>query len=67
VIGGGDWAADQIVPGANSWTRRTDRLSQPGRHPALAACAERLSGYLCLAERHSTGMSLVDGFNFGAP
>ncbi|MFM7393750.1 MAG: hypothetical protein ACKO22_05165 [Cyanobium sp.] len=26
-----------------------------------------LSGYLCLAERHSTGMSLADGFNFGAP
>lgn len=68
VIGGGDWAADRIVPDA----MRALAAGQPiaVRHPAATRpwqhVLEPLGGYLLLAERLSQGpSSLASAFNFG--
>lgn len=40
VIGGGDWAADRIVPDcARAWSGQGSGNPQPARHPSVAACA----------------------------
>jgi len=68
VIGGGDWAADRLVP---------DILQAFGAgHPALIRnphairpwqhVLEPLCGYLTLAERlHTDGQAFAEAFNFG--
>ena len=75
VIGGGDWAADRIVPDAmralslgQAIGVRTPNATRPWQH-----VLEPLSGYLCLAERLSghraapgtDSADLACGFNFG--
>jgi CDP-glucose 4,6-dehydratase len=68
VIGGGDWAADRLVPDAmRAFTEgrpleiRNPRAIRPWQH-----VLEPLSGYLLLAERlYSEGSGWAAGWNFG--
>ena len=67
VIGGGDWAADRIVPDAMRALGcgipirvRNPHATRPWQH-----VLEPLSGYLSLAERLTADPSLADAFNFG--
>jgi CDP-glucose 4,6-dehydratase len=48
VIGGGDWAADRLIPDILKAfeRRRAGAHPQPARHAALAACAGAAGGYL---------------------
>lgn len=67
VIGGGDWAADRIVPDAlrafskneNVVIRYPDAI-RPWQH-----VLEPLSGYLLLAEKVYTDNAYCDSWNFG--
>jgi CDP-glucose 4,6-dehydratase len=68
VIGGGDWAADRLVPDI----LRAFELDQPVviRNPHATRpwqhVLEPLSGYLCLAEQlHTQGQAFAEGWNFG--
>jgi CDP-glucose 4,6-dehydratase len=67
VIGGGDWAADRIVPDAMRALGRGEPIGV--RNPAATRpwqhVLEPLGGYLLLAERLSADPSLADVFNFG--
>jgi CDP-glucose 4,6-dehydratase len=67
VIGGGDWAADRIVPDAMRALGRGEPIGV--RNPAATRpwqhVLEPLGGYLLLAERLSADPSLADAFNFG--
>ena len=68
VIGGGDWAADRLVPDAmRAFSRgkpleiRNPKAIRPWQH-----VLEPLSGYLLLAERlFSEGARWAGGWNFG--
>lgn len=68
VIGGGDWAADRIVPDAmralaagSPIAVRNPAATRPWQH-----VLEPLGGYLLLAERLSQGeTNLATAFNFG--
>lgn len=68
VIGGGDWAADRLVPDAmRAFTRglpveiRNPAAVRPWQH-----VLEPLSGYLLLAERlYAEGNRWAEGWNFG--
>lgn len=68
VIGGGDWAADRLVPDmiksfivGNPVTIRNPQAIRPWQH-----VLEPLSGYLCLAEGlFSQGSVCGGGWNFG--
>ena len=68
VIGGGDWAADRLVPDIlSSFTRgqpvviRSPRAIRPWQH-----VLEPLRGYLTLAERlYTDGANFAEAFNFG--
>jgi CDP-glucose 4,6-dehydratase len=67
VIGGGDWAADRIVPDAmralaagQPIAVRNPSATRPWQH-----VLEPLGGYLLLAERLSADASLAEAFNFG--
>ncbi|AIT22508.1 CDP-glucose 4,6-dehydratase [Burkholderia thailandensis E254] len=68
VIGGGDWAADRLVPdvlGAFACGRpaviRHPRAVRPWQH-----VLDSLSGYLRLAERlHGEGQAWAEAWNFG--
>jgi CDP-glucose 4,6-dehydratase len=67
VIGGGDWAADRLVPDfIRSVTRgekliiRSPNATRPWQH-----VLEPLSGYLALAERLHADLAFGDGWNFG--
>lgn len=70
VIGGGDWAADRIVPDCvRSWSQgdavelRSPHSTRPWQH-----VLEPLSGYLCLAATLSQQGELHgEPFNFGPP
>jgi CDP-glucose 4,6-dehydratase len=68
VIGGGDWAADRLVPdilkafasGKPAFIRNPDAI-RPWQH-----VLEPLRGYLTLAERlHTDGQAFAEAFNFG--
>jgi len=68
VIGGGDWAADRLVPdmlrafecGAPV-VIRNPLATRPWQH-----VLEPLAGYLMLAERlHADGQAVAEGWNFG--
>jgi CDP-glucose 4,6-dehydratase len=68
VIGGGDWAADRLVPDIlRSFEQnqpvviRNPHATRPWQH-----VLEPLSGYLMLAERlYKDGQSFAEGWNFG--
>jgi len=68
VIGGGDWAANRLVPDAmraflagEELVLRNPHAVRPWQH-----VLEPLSGYLCLAERLCRdGVRHADGWNFG--
>lgn len=67
VIGGGDWAADRIVPdcmralaAGESIVVRNPNATRPWQH-----VLEPLSGYLWLAARLRADRSLAEAFNFG--
>ena len=70
VIGGGDWAADRVVPDCvRAWSQnsaidvRRPSATRPWQH-----VLESLSGYLSLAARASTDATLHgEAFNFGPP
>ena len=67
VIGGGDWAADRIVPDGMRALGRGEPIGV--RNPAATRpwqhVLEPLGGYLVLAERLSADPSLAEAFNFG--
>jgi CDP-glucose 4,6-dehydratase len=68
VIGGGDWAADRLVPDIlrafeqnQPVVIRNPQATRPWQH-----VLEPLSGYLCLAEQlYTQGQALAEGWNFG--
>ncbi|MEE4239795.1 MAG: CDP-glucose 4,6-dehydratase, partial [Anderseniella sp.] len=68
VIGGGDWAADRLVPdflraldAGQTLTIRSPLATRPWQH-----VLEPLSGYLILAERLFTeGQGFAEAWNFG--
>jgi CDP-glucose 4,6-dehydratase len=69
VIGGGDWAADRLVPdilrafeGGRAVTLRNPHSTRPWQH-----VLEPLSGYLALAQclAKDDGQSWAEGWNFG--
>lgn len=68
VIGGGDWAADRLVPDIlRAFEKslpvviRNPRATRPWQH-----VLEPLSGYLLLAERlYEDGHAFAEGWNFG--
>lgn len=68
VIGGGDWAADRLVPDCIRAFFRQERiiLRNPGAIRPWQHVLEPLSGYLALAERlcHD-GEGFAEGWNFG--
>jgi CDP-glucose 4,6-dehydratase len=69
VIGGGDWAADRIVPDAVRAlaSGETIALRNPGSIRAWQHVLEPLSGYLTLAAKmlSSEDATLCSGWNFG--
>ena len=68
VIGGGDWAADRLIPdflramdAAETLNIRSPQSTRPWQH-----VLEPLSGYLTLAERlYADGQTFAEGWNFG--
>lgn len=67
VIGGGDWAADRLVPDVLRAFADGERVRV--RHPAATRpwqhVLEPLSGYLTLAERLVSDSALTGAWNFG--
>lgn len=68
VIGGGDWAADRLIP---DFLRAMDAgtpitIRSPGAVRPWQHVLEPLSGYLTLAEKmHQEGGAFAEGWNFG--
>ena len=67
VIGGGDWAADRLVPDAmrafasgQELVLRNPRATRPWQH-----VLEPLSGYLRVAEGMYVGEAIAEAWNFG--
>jgi CDP-glucose 4,6-dehydratase len=68
VIGGGDWAADRLIPdflraidAGRTLTIRSPNATRPWQH-----VLDPLSGYLMLAERLTTeGQAFAEAWNFG--
>lgn len=68
VIGGGDWAADRLIPDflraldtGQTLTIRSPRATRPWQH-----VLEPLSGYLTLAEKlYAEGQGFAEAWNFG--
>lgn len=67
VIGGGDWAADRLIPDAiRAWSAgRTLELRNPDAVRPWQHVLEPLHGYLTLAERLWSEPELAASFNFG--
>jgi CDP-glucose 4,6-dehydratase len=67
VIGGGDFAADRIVPDAfrAMVSGRPLSVRHPGAVRPWQHVLEPLRGYLLLAESGLTGCALHDAYNFG--
>jgi CDP-glucose 4,6-dehydratase len=67
VIGGGDWAADRLVP--DLMRAAHSRIPVPVRSPRAVRAWQHvlnpLSGYLVLAEHLWNGPEFADGWNFG--
>jgi len=67
VIGGGDWAADRLIPDAiRAWS---SNQSIEVRHPASIRpwqhVLEPLKGYIILAQQLASSSELASAFNFG--
>jgi CDP-glucose 4,6-dehydratase len=70
VIGGGDWAADRIVPDAVRAlaAQQPVRVRNPGATRPWQHVLEPLSGYLLLAQQLLTAATPpCEAFNFGPP
>lgn len=67
VIGGGDWAADRLVPDLLRAleARRALELRQPESTRPWQHVLDPLAGYLMLAERLAEGRTLPEALNFG--
>jgi CDP-glucose 4,6-dehydratase len=68
VIGGGDWAADRLLPDAFRAldANRPLEIRAPGSVRPWQHVLEPLSGYLMLAERlYRDGLEFSDAWNFG--
>ncbi|MBF0328450.1 MAG: CDP-glucose 4,6-dehydratase [Nitrospirae bacterium] len=68
VVGGGDWAADRIVPDSmRAWSEaRTVEMRMPNATRPWQHVLEPLSGYLSLATELKTNPSINgEAFNFG--
>lgn len=67
VIGGGDWAADRLLPDAvRAWGAGcTLHLRNPGAIRPWQHVIEPLAAYLCLAERLWATPELAGAYNFG--
>ncbi len=68
VIGGGDWAADRLIPDALTAFSKQQRLAirNPDAVRPWQYVLEPLSGYLSLAEHlYTHGMAFAEGWNFG--
>jgi len=67
VIGGGDWAAERLIPDAiRAWS---DNRSLAVRHPESIRpwqhVLEPLYGYIILAQQLASKLELASAFNFG--
>lgn len=70
VIGGGDWAADRLIPDILRaiFAGEAVRIRNPHAIRPWQHVLEPLSGYLMLAERLYSGeVSFAEGWNFGPP
>ncbi|MFJ3157098.1 CDP-glucose 4,6-dehydratase [Pseudomonas protegens] len=68
VIGGGDWAADRLVPDLLRAFERQEVaiIRNPGAIRPWQHVLEPLSGYLVLAQRlYEDGAQVAEGWNFG--
>ena len=68
VIGGGDWAADRLVPDILRAFEQNDPVNVRNPHAIRPwqHVLEPLSGYLTLAERlYTKGQPFAEGWNFG--
>ena len=67
VIGGGDWAADRLVPDLmRGWlSSETVRIRRPDAVRPWQHVLDPLCGYLCLAEATMRDPSLADAYNLG--
>jgi CDP-glucose 4,6-dehydratase len=68
VIGGGDWAADRLIPDILTAYAQGKPvvIRSPGAIRPWQHVLEPLRGYLTLAERlHAQGPSFAEAFNFG--
>ena len=67
VIGGGDYAADRLVPDVIRAVERTERpiIRAPNSVRPWQHVLEALGGYLLLAERLLGGEDVAGAFNFG--
>jgi CDP-glucose 4,6-dehydratase len=67
VVGGGDWAADRLVP--DLWRARYAQRKAELRYPAAVRpwqhVLEPVSGYLLLAQAAATGRNYPHAINFG--
>jgi CDP-glucose 4,6-dehydratase len=70
VIGGGDWAADRLIPDCiRAWTQHKPvRIRNPRAHRPWQHVLDPLCGYLRLIEALLAGQSaFAKGWNFGPP
>jgi CDP-glucose 4,6-dehydratase len=68
VIGGGDWAADRLVPDVLRALERREpvQIRNPHAVRPWQHVLEPLAGYLVLAQRlHEQGQDCAEGWNFG--
>ncbi|MDE2615503.1 MAG: CDP-glucose 4,6-dehydratase [Burkholderiales bacterium] len=67
VIGGGDWAADRLLPDAvRAWQRgETVQIRRPEATRPWQHVLEPLAGYLCLAQALWQSATLAGAWNFG--
>lgn len=68
VIGGGDWAADRLLPDILRACGRDEpvQIRNPHATRPWQHVLEPLGGYLVLAERlHEQGQAVAEGWNFG--
>ncbi len=67
VIGGGDWAADRLIPDAVRAWSRGERLQvrRPDATRPFQHVLEPLRGYMVLAEKLTGNAELASAYNFG--
>jgi CDP-glucose 4,6-dehydratase len=67
VIGGGDWAADRLIPDAiRAWTcKKIIEVRNPASIRPWQHVLEPLKGYIILAQHLASSSGLAGAFNFG--